>query len=188
VLITQALEDYTACFAALCVLQAAVALPLVGVGDKAGGGPPAAAGPEGGRPPSALRAAAAAALRHARRACAALRPALRDLWQLLARSRWLPQVLACVLLSTFGFVGAASILVSFVQAWHTHGTMPRRMHRTCTPWAFRARCMHAVGGFTVHCAVHRVVHRAVHCVVPGLHRAPCTPPRSRTSIGGLGSG
>jgi len=112
VLITQALEDYTVCFAVLCVLQAAVALPLAGVGD----GPPAAAGLGGGRAPPALRACAAGALRHARRACAALLPALRDLWQLLARSRWLPQVLACVMLSTFGFIGAASILVSFVQS------------------------------------------------------------------------
>ena len=86
----QALEDYTVCFAVLCVLQAAVALPLAGVGE----GPPPAAGLEGGRAPSALRAAAAGALHHARRACAALLPALRDLWQLLARSRWLPQVLA----------------------------------------------------------------------------------------------
>jgi len=94
----QALEDYTVCFATLCVLQAAVALPLAGVPQRVGDGPPPpAAGLEGGRAPSALRAAAAAALHHARRACAALRPALRDLWQLLARSRWLPQVRVRVL-------------------------------------------------------------------------------------------
>ena len=90
----QAVEDYTVCFAVLCVLQAAVALPLAGVGRSP---PPAAAsaGLEGsrGRVPSMLRAAATGALHHARRACAALPPALRDLWELLGRSRWLPQVL-----------------------------------------------------------------------------------------------
>ena len=101
----QALEDYTVCFAVLCVLQAAVALPLAGVGD----GPPPAEGLEGGRISSVLRAVASGALHHARRACAALRPALRDLWQLLARSRWLPQVLA-----------HAARSVDFVHALRVH--------------------------------------------------------------------
>ena len=103
------------CFAVLCVLQAAVALPLAGVGD----GPPPAEGLEGGRIPSALRAVASGALHHARRACAALQPALRDLRQLLARSRWLPQVLAHAARSVVCARTAVQLLYSFIHGRFT---------------------------------------------------------------------
>ena len=109
-LITCALEDYAAAFVALACVQAAVALPLAHVGDGGDGG-----GGEPSSPPSLL-GCCSSARRHARRACAALLPAVRDLARLLARSRWLPQVLVSTSCSAFGVVGAASLLPSFVQA------------------------------------------------------------------------
>ena len=172
----QALEDYTVCFAVLCVLQAAVALPLAGVGE----GPPPAAGLEGGRAPSALRAAAAGALHHARRACAALLPALRDLWQLLARSRWLPQVLAhaartlCVVCARTAraLTNPAHAGARMRDALHVWLRRRRVDPRELRAGACTAQARHEHGTSTAHCAL-----------LCALHRTPCIAPRSRSSSG-----